>query len=48
VPVGEVDKGKAEKDLAEADRELAVADPLTERYRQAQIAAEHARARLEA
>ena len=46
--VSEVDKAKAGKDLADAEHELATADAQSERYRQAQIALEHARARLEA
>jgi F-type H+-transporting ATPase subunit epsilon len=47
-PVSGVDTDKAARDLAAAEAESAVADPTTERYRQAQIAAEHARARLSA
>ena len=46
--VSEVDKAKAGKDFADAEHELATADAQSERYRQAQIALEHARARLEA
>lgn len=48
IPAGEVDKAKATQDHAHAEHELATAEPGTERYRQAQIALEHARARLDA
>lgn len=47
-PVAGIDTEKATRDLAAAEAESAVADPSSERYRQARIAAEHARARLSA
>ncbi len=47
-PVSGIDKEKAARDLAAADADAAAADPLSERYRQARIAAEHAQARLSA
>src|SRR5262245_42505755 len=43
-----VDKAAAAKDLQHAESEMASLDPLSEKYHQCQIAAEHARARLEA
>jgi len=48
IPVGEVDKAKAKADLAAAEEILASADVHSERHRQAEIAAEHAQARLDA
>jgi F-type H+-transporting ATPase subunit epsilon len=46
--VSGVDREKAARDLAAADAAAAAADPSTETYRQARIAAEHAQARLSA
>lgn len=48
VALSAVDKAKAGADLAAAEAALAEAEFDTEKYRQAQIAIEHARARLEA
>jgi F-type H+-transporting ATPase subunit epsilon len=47
-PAADVDHARAAQDLATAEAALATADPATEHFRQAQIAAEHARARLDA
>jgi F-type H+-transporting ATPase subunit epsilon len=47
-PVASVDKDRAAHDLAAAEAVLATADPATEHFKQAQVAAEHARARLDA
>ncbi|MEO0601009.1 MAG: ATP synthase F1 subunit epsilon [Myxococcota bacterium] len=41
-----VDKAKAQKELDEAEKELLECDASSERWNQAQIALEHARARL--
>lgn len=47
-PVSAVDKTRAAADLQAAEAVMAGADAQSERYRQARIAYEHARARLDA
>jgi F-type H+-transporting ATPase subunit epsilon len=47
-PVSSIDRGKAEKELHQAEQEMSTLDPQSEKYRQAQLQHEHARARLDA
>jgi F-type H+-transporting ATPase subunit epsilon len=47
-PVSTIDRSRAEKDLHQAEQEMATLDPQSEKYRQAQQQYDHARARLDA
>ncbi|MEQ1501865.1 MAG: ATP synthase F1 subunit epsilon [Myxococcota bacterium] len=46
--VSKIDKASAARELQAAESEMTVHDTFSEKYRQAQLAAEHARARLDA